>query len=73
MTSLGVETTTGADGVFYDVAWIITAESLCQEVWFCFLFKNILFILRESGGGRRRGRETSVCGCLSGTPNWGPG
>ena len=39
-----------------------------------FLLK-ILFIYfqREGQGGRKRGRETSMCSCLSHTPNRGPG
>ena len=35
------------------------------------IFKKTLFIFREGKGGRKRGRETSMCGCLSCTPNWG--
>ena len=32
------------------------------------------FYFLESGkGGRKRGRETSMCGCLSHVPYWGPG
>ena len=40
-----------------------------------FFFLNILFIYfsREGKGGRKKGRETSVCGCLSHAPYWGPG
>ena len=36
-------------------------------------FKKALFIFRERKGGRKRGRETSMCGCLSHAPYWGPG
>ena len=36
-------------------------------------FIKILFIFREGKGGRKRGRETSMCGCLSSVPYWGPG
>ena len=32
-----------------------------------------LFIFREGKGGKKRGRETSRCGCLLHTPYWGPG
>ena len=32
-----------------------------------------IYFQREGEGGRKRGRETSMCGCLSHTPNWGPG
>ena len=40
-----------------------------------FIFLKILFIYfqREGKGKRKRGRETSMCGCLSHTPYWGPG
>ena len=39
------------------------------------ILKNILFInfQRERKGRRKRGRETSVCGCLLCAPNLGPG
>ena len=36
-----------------------------------FSFK-ILFIFREGKGGRKRGRKTSMCGCLLHALNWGP-
>ena len=38
-------------------------------------FLKILFICfqREGKRRRKRGRETSICGCLSHTPYWGPG
>ena len=38
-----------------------------------YIFLKILFISREGKGGRKRGRETSKCGCLLHTPYWGPG
>ena len=41
--------------------------------FFFFFFFKILFILTEGKGRRKRGRETSVCGCLSSTPYRGPG
>ena len=31
-----------------------------------------LFIFTEGKGGRKRGRETSMCGCLSHVPHRGP-
>ena len=38
-----------------------------------FFFFKILFILERGGkGGRKRGRETSVCCCFSRGPHWGP-
>ena len=39
----------------------------------CFFKRVYLFIFRERGREGERGRETSVCGCLSRTPYWGPG
>ena len=39
-----------------------------------FLFKRFyLFIFREGKGRRKRGRETSLCGCRQSAPHWGPG
>ena len=35
-------------------------------------FLKILFIFREGKGGTKRGRETSMCGCLVHAPYWGP-
>ena len=32
-----------------------------------------LFVYRERKGGRKKGRETSMCSCLSCAPYWGPG
>ena len=48
-------------------------EDLCLNIY-SFL-KNVLFIYfyREGKGVRKRGRETSMCGCLSRAPYWGPG
>ena len=41
---------------------------------FCFFFwRFYLFISREGKGGRKRGRETLMCGCISHVPHWGPG
>ena len=41
--------------------------------FFFFFLRFYLFILREEKGRRKRGRETSMCGCLSHAPYWGPG
>ena len=43
------------------------------EICFFFFLRFYLFIFSEGKGGRKRGIETSMCGCLSSTPNWGPG
>ena len=43
-------------------------------VIYLFIYLKILFIYLERGkGGRKRGREISMCGCLSRGPHWGPG
>ena len=51
--------------------WIHTV----QAFQICFLNVDVsiflrfyLFIFREGKGGRKRGRETSVCGCLLSAP-----
>ena len=38
-----------------------------------FLKGFIYLFFREWKGGRKRGRETSMCSCFSCTPHWGPG
>ena len=38
-----------------------------------FFLSEILFIyFREGKGEGKKGRETSLCGCLSRAPHWGP-
>ena len=37
------------------------------------LFKDFVYLFLERGEGREKGRETSMCGCLSCAPTWGPG
>ena len=42
-----------------------------MEYNFC---KDFIYLFLERGkGGRKRGRETSMCGYLSRGPHWGPG
>ena len=36
-------------------------------------FKDFIYFSREGKGRRNRGRETSMFGCLSHAPYWGPG
>ena len=36
-------------------------------------FKKIFYLFLERGEGRERGRETSMCGCSSQSPDWGHG
>ena len=38
-----------------------------------FLKKCYLFIFTGEKGGRKRERETSMCGCFLHSPYWGPG
>ena len=36
-------------------------------------FKYFIYLFLERGREGKRGRETSMCGCLSRTHYWGPG
>ena len=49
---------------------VIVGQCLNSPTFYFILF--YLFIFRESRR-RKRGRETSMCGCSSCTPYWGPG
>ena len=45
-----------------------------EDAWYdfdLFLKEFYLCTSREGKGGRKRGRETSMCGCLSCAPYWG--
>ena len=45
-----------------------------SQVYFILLFFLIFYLLfLEGKGGRKRGRETAMCGFLSCAPYWGPG
>ena len=47
---------------------------LKRKCCYCGFFKVFIYLFYTEGKGRRkRGRETSVCGCLSYAPYWGPG
>ena len=46
--------------------------STLWRLWILF-FKDFIYLFSERGEGRKRGRETSMCGCLSHAPYWGPG
>ena len=48
---------------------------LCHINYFTLLIFKISFIYfwREGKEGRKRGRETKMCGCFSCGPHWGPG
>ena len=42
-------------------------------VYICIYMYIKIFIFREGKGERKRGRETSMCGCLLSVPYWGSG
>ena len=47
-----------------------------KEDWFLkniSFFKRFFLFLEKGEGGRKRRRETPMCGCLLSTPHWGPG
>ena len=41
--------------------------------YFLNFLKDFIYLFLDRGEGRERGKETSMCGCLSHTPYWGPG
>ena len=47
--------------------------SLLYDFHFFLLKIKFILFFREGKGGRKRGGETSMCGCLSHAPYWGPG
>ena len=55
-------------------------RSKCLHSWDAFavplhnFLKEFIYLFRQRGReGRERGRETSMCGCLSHGPHWGLG
>ena len=56
------------DYSFNQSSFISLKKKRVMHVMFFFfsIFKNILFVFRVGKGGRRRGRETSMWGCLLG-------
>ena len=53
------------------VATFLQRYSLIYLFAYLFIFKD--FIYFQTGEGKERGRETSMCGCLSCAAYWGPG
>ena len=49
--------------------------SVCEVPSFLsfFFFEDFIYLFLERGEGKEKGRETSMCGCLSRAPYWGPG
>ena len=41
--------------------------------FFFYFIKDFIYLFLDRKEGRKTGRETSMCGCLSCTPYWGPG
>ena len=39
---------------------------------FILFFKDFIYLFLERGRETKRGGETSMCGCLSHVPFWGP-
>ena len=52
---------------------IKTLSGLVTKLYFILFFKDFIYLFLEKGEGREKGGETSMCGCLLRTPNWGPG
>ena len=45
-----------------------------NHIYLTFIFfKDFIYLFLERGEGREKERETSMCGCLSHAPCWGPG
>ena len=54
--------------------WFCSQDLVCiwpHFIYFLFIIFLKDFIFRERGREGERGRETSMCGCLSHAPNWG--
>ena len=54
----------------YDVLVSLSSIKAFKFIFFKDLF---IYLFLEGKGRRKIGRETSMCGCLSCTPCWGPG
>ena len=52
---------------FKDGKWLDIPVIILQQQ---FLKKYFIYLFLEGKGGRKRRRETSVCGCLSRVPSW---
>ena len=61
--------------MFFSLIFVLENSYFSQNV----IHVNILFIFDfiylflDRGEGREKGRETSMCGCFSRAPYWGPG
>ena len=49
------------------------AVGIWVYLWTLFKKKDFMYLFLEGKGERKRRRETSMSGCLSCTPSWGPG
>ena len=57
----------------FGILRLLAFPKLKSPFFFLSDFIIYLFLEREEGREGERGRETSMCGCLSCTPYWGPG
>ena len=61
--------------IMYLFVYFLSLVSPPSPLHILFIFKKILFIYfqREGKGGRKKGRKTSMCGCLFCASSWGLG
>ena len=54
-----------------------TSQGVVTSVWkergHFLIFKDFIYLFLDRGEGKERGREISMCGCLSYAPYWGSG
>ena len=55
------------------IKMMVIIYTIFLSLFLLFFWRFYLFIFREGKGGRKRGKQTSMCGCLSCTPYCGPG
>ena len=58
---------------FFFVGLLAITLSVSSVIASGFFLKILFIYFREGKGGWKRGRETSMCGCLFHAPNQGPG
>ena len=56
---------------FYYMEMQINKKAYSSNVFF--FFKDFIYLFLDRGEGKERGREISMCGCLSHAPYWGSG
>ena len=53
----------------WERGWMKTEQNVNPDYYFLKDF----YLFLEGKGRRKKGRETSVCGCISRDPHWRPG